>query len=553
MDRRTLLFVVISVLILVVYQEFVLKHVVPPPLHPETEVAEPLSGPLEAPAPKADTAAPAVSPAEAQLADERAEAPIEGQRITVETDLFEAVFSTAGGRMESFTLKRYRQTDAPDSPLLTLVAPAPEIDLPLGLELRGARTWSDSRTVYTADQTSLALHGTDSGKLVLRGEVAGRPIVKTLTFQANAYTIGLDVSVPSGGELPPELTQAGPNGEAASIALVMSRRLPVQKSSTSFEGAATVLDSKLHQYALSDVTEPVILNGDVAWAGFEDHYFITAAAPDESTGIQVRRGPSDLQTKILTAQAGQGPNELVYTLYFGPKDERTLEAAGHQLVKSLNLGWFGPISLILLKVLSFSHRVTGNYGLDIILLTVLVKIAFWPLTRKSFESMRAMQKVQPEMQRLREKYKDDAKQLNTEMMELYRRHKVNPLGGCLPMVLQIPVFIGLYQALLNTIELRHAPFMLWIHDLAAPERVMVLGYGIPVLTLLLGASMFLQQKMSPPAGDPAQQRIMMFMPLVFTFMFIGFPAGLTLYWLTNNVLTIVQQWFMLRSTAPAPA
>jgi YidC/Oxa1 family membrane protein insertase len=218
----------------------------------------------------------------------------------------------------------------------------------------------------------------------------------------------------------------------------------------------------------------------------------------------------------------------------------------------MNLGWFGPISLLLLRIMNFSHRLTGNYGVDIILLTCLVKIVFWPLTQKSFKSMREMQKLQPEMQKLREKYKDDAKQMNTEIMELYKRHKVNPLGGCLPMVLQIPVFFGLYQLLANIIQLRHAPFVLWIHDLSAPERLDVMGYGIPVLTLLLGASMFLQQKMAPPAGDPTQQKIMMFMPLIFTFMFIGFPAGLTLYWLTNNVLTIAQQYFVIRS-APAPA
>jgi YidC/Oxa1 family membrane protein insertase len=197
-------------------------------------------------------------------------------------------------------------------------------------------------------------------------------------------------------------------------------------------------------------------------------------------------------------------------------------------------------------VLNLSHRVTGNYGIDIIVLTLLVKVAFWPLTKKSFQSMREMQKLQPEMTKLREKYKDDPKQMNSEIMELYRRHKVNPLGGCVPMILQIPVFFGLYQALSSTIQLRHAPFFLWIHDLSAPERLYVLGYGVPVLTILLGVSMFVQQRMSPPAGDPAQQKVMMFMPLVFTYMFIGFPAGLTIYWLTNNVLTIAQQYFVLR-------
>jgi len=167
--------------------------------------------------------------------------------------------------------------------------------------------------------------------------------------------------------------------------------------------------------------------------------------------------------------------------------------------------------------------------------------------------MREMQKLQPQMAKIRERFKDTPEQMNKEIMELYRRHKVNPLGGCLPMVLQIPVFIGLYQALLNTIELRHAPFLLWINDLSAPDRLGALQLpfvqhpGIPVLTLLMGVSMFVQQWMTPSAGDPAQQRVMMIMPLMFTFMFVNFPSGLALYWLVNNLLTIAQQFYMNRT------
>jgi YidC/Oxa1 family membrane protein insertase len=185
-------------------------------------------------------------------------------------------------------------------------------------------------------------------------------------------------------------------------------------------------------------------------------------------------------------------------------------------------------------------------------MTVLIKVLFMPLTQKSMRSMREMQKLQPQMTALRERYKDNSEQMNKEIMELYRRHKVNPLGGCLPMVLQIPVFIGLYQALLNAVELRHAPFVLWINDLSAPDRLgsMQLPFvdqpGIPVLTLFMGVSMFLQQWMTPTAGDPTQQRVMLIMPLVFTFMFINFPAGLTLYWLVNNILTIAQQYTLNR-------
>src|SRR5262249_31705668 len=157
----------------------------------------------------------------------------------------------------------------------------------------------------------------------------------------------------------------------------------------------------------------------------------------------------------------------------------------HDFIRSVNLGWFGAISLFLLHVLNASHRVTRNYGLDVIVLTLLVKVAFWPVTQRSFKSMREMQKLQPQMAKIREKFKDDPKQMNAEIMELYRRHKLNPLGGCLPMVIQIPVFIGLYQALANAIELRHAPFAFWVHDLSAPERLYVFGVGVPVLTVLL--------------------------------------------------------------------
>jgi len=211
-------------------------------------------------------------------------------------------------------------------------------------------------------------------------------------------------------------------------------------------------------------------------------------------------------------------------------------------------------------VLHFFHRVTASYGLDIILLTVLIKGLMAPLTHKSYASMKQMQKLQPQMERLKERYSDDKEKLNKEIMELYKRNGVNPLGGCLPMVLQFPVFIGLYNALSTPIELRHAPFM-WIKDLSQPDwkslPFTIAGWppsfwptapsGIPVLTVFMGASMFLQQWMTPSAGDPNQRKMMMLMPLMFTFMFVSFPAGLTVYWLVNNLLTIGQQYWINRS------
>ncbi len=230
---------------------------------------------------------------------------------------------------------------------------------------------------------------------------------------------------------------------------------------------------------------------------------------------------------------------------------------GKGIERSIDFGLFWFISIPLLYVLHFFHGFTVSYGIDIIILTVLIKILMAPLTHKSYVSMKQMQKLQPQMERLKERFSEDKEKLNKEIMELYKRNGVNPLGGCLPMVLQLPVFYGLYNCLGTPIELRHAPF-LWIKDLSRPDWQSLtfsvpswwpaaLPAGVPVLTILMGASMFLQQWMTPTAGDPNQKKMMMLMPLIFTFMFVSFPAGLTVYWLVNNLLTIVQQYWINRT------
>jgi len=212
------------------------------------------------------------------------------------------------------------------------------------------------------------------------------------------------------------------------------------------------------------------------------------------------------------------------------------------LQKALNFGWFDVIAKPLLIFLKYINEFTHNYGVAIILLTVVIKILFFPLTHKSYKSMKDMQKVQPLMLKIREKYKNDRETLNKETMALYRTHKVNPLGGCLPMILQIPVFFALYKALLGSIELRHAPFLLWINDLSAKDPY----YITPIV---MGATMFIQQKMTPTVGDPTQAKMMLLMPIVFTFMFLNFPSGLVIYWLVNNVLSIGQQLYINKYAA----
>jgi YidC/Oxa1 family membrane protein insertase len=317
-----------------------------------------------------------------------------------------------------------------------------------------------------------------------------------------------------------------------------------------FEGLIALVDNKIKRESSVEPNKPIEFTGEIAWAGFGHTYFFFAALSDSSPQHKLSLtniGPALVAS--LRPLAGNGPQR--YTIFAGPKEISILEAVGRGIEKSIDFGYFALIAKPLLYVLHFSHGFTGSYGIDIILLTILIKILMAPLTHKSFVSMKAMQKLAPQMEKLKERYKDDKEKLNREIMELYRRNGVNPLGGCLPMALQFPVFIGLYNALSTPIELRHAAF-LWIQDLSQPDwkslPIAVGGwdFGIPVLTILMGASMFVQQWMTPSAGDPNQRKLMLMMPLIFTFMFVTFPAGLTIYWLVNNILSIAQQYWINR-------
>jgi YidC/Oxa1 family membrane protein insertase len=231
-----------------------------------------------------------------------------------------------------------------------------------------------------------------------------------------------------------------------------------------------------------------------------------------------------------------------YAVYLGPKDLDILKAFGSDLDRALDFGWFDVVAKPMLYVMKFFFNYTGNYGLAIIFLTVIIKILFWYPTHISYKSMKEMKKLQPEMAKLKEKFKDDREKLNKEMMDLYRRYKVNPMSGCLPIAIQIPIFFALYKVLLYSIEIRHAPFYWWIQDLSAQDPY----YISPIL---MGASMFVQQWMTPTPGDPTQAKIMLIMPVVFTFMFLTFPTGLVIYWLFNNLLSIGQQIYINRQPA----
>ncbi len=312
----------------------------------------------------------------------------------------------------------------------------------------------------------------------------------------------------------------------------------------SFIGAVTFNGEELAEDKSADLEEsPKIYKQGVVWSGYTSKYFLQAVSPGSAIDqLFISAGDGYVENRFTSTPinivVGQDI-DFSYSSYFGPKQDEYLVASGHQFKDVIDYGFFHPLSKPLMVFLKFLYSYIGNYGISIILLTICIKLIFWPLTQKSYKSMKGMQKLQPEMKKMREKHGKDKQKLNQEMMSFYKDNKVNPLGGCLPMLIQIPVFFALYRVLLGSIELRHAPFMMWITDLSTKDPY----YITP---LIMGVTMFLQQKMTPTNMDPTQEKIMLLMPVVFTFMFLNFPAGLVLYWLTNNLLTILQQYLIRR-------
>ena len=541
MDKRAIIGIALSILVLVVYQQLVTYFYGPPPSSstPGTEknMPEKAAEPASKSAPSPVTPTP---PASAELPRARS-----AKEVTVDTDNYIAVFTTQGARLKSFKFKKFRSSVDEHSPPFEIISTAPGVPLPLGVRWQTPTPFEDSELVYSVQGGDLKLSGDAKGTLVFQGQGAnGVVITKSFTFSGAAYPIQLEVSLKAlDGTAPiPEILLADQNDRA------------VPNHDAPFEGFIALVDNKIKREHPPDAAKGQEFSGDVSWAGFGHTYFFFALLPEN--GAQHKISVHQAGPALIGVISGPASSEG-YTLFVGPKEIDTLKLVGHGIERSIDFGIFWFISIPLLYVLHFFHRFTASYGLDIISLTVLIKILMAPLTHKSYASMKQMQKLQPQMERLKERYSEDKEKLNKEIMELYRRNGVNPLGGCLPMVLQLPVFYGLYNCLSTPIELRHAPF-LWIKDLSRPDWQSLpfsvpswwpsaLPAGIPVLTIFMGASMFLQQWMTPSAGDPNQRKMMMLMPLMFTFMFVSFPAGLTVYWLVNNLLTIGQQYWINRS------
>jgi YidC/Oxa1 family membrane protein insertase len=548
MEKRALLAIVISLVILVLYQQYFAPSVPQPAKEKPAATAQP-AAPGKESAQKGESipsAAPSAAPAPTLKTQP-------GKDITVDTPLYTAVFDTRGARLKSWKVKKYLDKIEEGAKPLDLAKGELGKDLPFGLEIQEANFPFSAEVLYAVNAEKLTL-GPQQEKGDLRfswKSPEGLQVTQQITFHADSYRLDIQLQManPSANayEGRPMYVWAGKIPPASSGGGMACIPGSDSNSGAGVPPFTALIKKELQEIEFSDVKDEKRFSQNVQWAGFQDKYFLAALIPQKSEGAEliykrVSETVGDLRLagpKIsLSPQTQHVQN---YAMYLGPKDLDLLKAFGSDLDRALDFGWFDIVAKPMLYVLKFFHQYTGNYGIAIILLTIIIKILFWYPTHISYKSMKEMKKLQPEMAKLREKFKDEKEKLNKEMMDLYRRYKVNPMSGCLPMVIQIPVFFALYKVLLYSIEIRHAPFYGWIQDLSAMDPY----YISPIL---MGASMFIQQWMTPTTGDPTQQKMMLIMPVVFTFMFLTFPTGLVIYWLFNNLLSIGQQIYINKQT-----
>ena len=469
--------------------------------------------------------------------------------ITVDTPLYQAKISENGAIFYSFLLKNYHEKVQKDSPFKQILTGDESFGVGR-LGFTGKSIAGLDKAVFTANLPSRQLEVNDSPRdlTFLWRSQDGMVIEKTYKFAPDTYAIGMQVTIKNG------------SGRSIQDRLFvnLNAKAPGDKRMYAFEGPSALINDKLEEIKTKKLKDQDTFDGKIKWVALQSRYFMSGLIPDQIEEASLHLAlKSD---KFLAARYRQPEKAIqpgtqytyIYQLFMGPKNIQDLKKVGNDLQKVVDFGWFDIIAKPCLWLMNLFYSVIPNYGMAIIILTILVKLLLWPLGQKSYKSMSEMKKIQPLMKEIREKYKDDKQRMNQEVMGLYRTYKINPLGGCLPMVVQLPFFFALYRMLYEAIELRHAPFFLWIDDLAAPDRLfrfdfsipfMEPPYGIPVLTIVMGASMLLQQKMSPPMGDATQAKMMMFMPIIFTVIFINFSSGLVLYWLVNNLLSIAQQYY----------
>ena len=472
--------------------------------------------------------------------------------VTVTTPSLKMWIDLKGGDVVRVLLPKFPvEIDRPDVPFVLLDQSVQRTYIAQsGLIGADGTDSNGQRPLFSADRTDYQINQGEI-EVVLRADVAGNPVEKIFRFRADDYLVDVEYRVrnnKSSDFVAGMFAQIKRDNRPPSL----DESIPLAPQPF-FGGATTTLDNRYEKVEFDDLDErPLSFTLEGGWMAFLQHYFLSAWVPpaDEQNRFEASRsrdGNYLFRTIGQAKQVAPGAVGLWQTgFYAGPKDQITLEKIAPNLNMTVDYGFLWWIAEPLFKVLNYFHSVTGNWGLSIILLTLLVKAALYWVSAKGYRSMANMRRVAPAMKRIQERYGNDREKLSREMMALYKKEGANPLGSCLPMLLPMPIFLALYWVLLESVELRQAPFIFWINDLAAMDPYFI-------LPLLMGASTYLMQALNPQVGDPLQIKIMKMMPIMFTVLFLFFPAGLVLYWLINNLLSIAQQTYVYRQVEKARA
>lgn len=528
-NQRLILFIVFSFSLLLLWEAWQGKH------SPAPAVPTPVSAPGTGvpPAPSQALNAPAAAPAQSSFA--------KGSRALVETDVLRATIDANGGDLRQLQLLPYRETEDKNQ-IFTLFEDSPTRPYlaQSGLVGKGLPT---HRSVFQLNPGTYRLTGGATQlevPLVWNDPATGVRVEKTYVFKRGSYEIAVRMRVINSGAQPIDLTpyyQLTRHGEPPRGSTMF---LPT------YTGVAIYTDAnKFHKVAFKSIKEGKAefeKTADNGWVGIVQHHFVSAWLPEGSTKREfyVRDTDGIYSAGVILAEGMLAPGQqktFTVPLYAGPQTQAILEQTAPGLELARDYGWLTPVAYPIYWALAKIERIVGNWGWAIILLTIFLKLSLYPLSAAGYKSMAKMKKLTPRLQKLKDTYGDDRAKLHQAMAEMYKTEKINPLGGCLPILVQIPIFIALYWVLLAAVEMRGAPWIGWVMDLTAPDPLYI-------LPIIMGVTSILQVKLNPQPMDPMQAKIMMIMPVAFTVMFVFFPAGLVLYWVVNNILSIAQQWLI---------
>jgi len=544
-NLKFVLFVLFCLLLLIIWEAWQKDYGPKPETAAAQQGKSSASGkPLEPDIP--DTASSLAETAAATTDDTpaTANAPPTGQRVTVVTDVIKLEIDTYGGDMRLLELLKYPvSADKPDVPFRLLTDIPPGLFVSQSGLLSAGGTAPNHQSLFNAEATEYRLKpGQDSLQVVLRwSDGAGIDVTKTYLFRLGQYLVELEQKV---------MNRSGRLWQGRQYAQLQRNDMKDKNKSrfvrTYTGGVIYNQEEKYKKISFDDMTdENLSLDAKGGWDAIIQHYFLAAWVPpaDEINHYYTKALPNHryiIGSQSEQKEIGPGEEKIFKARFFaGPKLQHVLEKIAPGLELTVDYGWLTVVGKPIFWLLEKFHGLTGNWGWAIMCVTLSIKLLFFKLSEASYRSMAKMRKLQPRLQTLRERYGDDKQRMNMEMMSMYRTEKVNPLGGCLPILVQIPVFISLYWVLIESVELRQAPFILWITDLSAKDPYFV-------LPVLMAVSMFIQQRLNPTPIDPIQEKVMKMFPLVFGIFFMFFPAGLVLYWVVNNTLSIAQQWYITR-------